>query len=129
MKSTAISIVIAGAFIGGAIFYTGVRSTGGDDTPANNVSIVDGKQIMEVSVQGGYRPRKSTAKAGVPTVLRFVTNNTYDCSAAVRIPSMGYSSFLPASGKTDVDLGSPKAGVLRGMCAMGMYVFEIDFQR
>ena len=118
MKSTAISIVIAGAFIGGAIFYTGVSSTGGDDTPANNVSIVDGKQIVEISVQGGYRPRKSTAKAGVPTVLRFVTNNTYDCSAAVRIPSMGYSSFLPASGKTDVDLGSRKAGGLRGMCGM-----------
>ena len=53
MKSTAFSIVIAGAFIGGAIFYTGVSSTGGDDTPANNVSIVDGKQIIEVSVKGG----------------------------------------------------------------------------
>ena len=128
MKSTAFSIVIAGAFIGGAIFYTGVSSTGGDDTPANNVSIVDGKQIVEISVQGGYRPRKSTAKAGVPTVLRFVTNNTYDCSAAVRIPSMGYSAFLPSTGKTDVDLGVQQAGVLRGSCGMGMYTFEIDFQ-
>jgi len=65
MKSTAISIVIAGAFIGGAIFYTGVSSTGGDDTPANNVSVVDGKQIVEISVKGGYRPQKSAAKAGV----------------------------------------------------------------
>ena len=67
MKSTAISIVIAGAFIGGAILYTGVRSTGTDDgsVQANNVSIVDGKQIVEVSVKGGYRPQKSAAKAGV----------------------------------------------------------------
>ncbi len=128
MKSTAISIVIAGALIGAAIFYTGVRSTGGTDVPANNVSIVDGKQIVEVSVQGGYRPRKSIAKAGVPTVLRFVTNNTYDCSSSVRIPSMGYSAFLPSTGKTDVDLGVQQAGVLRGSCGMGMYTFEIDFQ-
>ncbi len=128
MKSTGISIVIAGALIGGSILYTGVRSSGATDVPANNVSIVDGKQIVEVSVKGGYRPQKSVAKAGVPTVLRFVTNGTYDCSGAVRIPSMGYSAFLPATGKTDVDLGVQQAGVLRGMCAMGMYVFEIAFK-
>jgi len=65
MKSTAISIVIAGAFIGGAILYTGVRSSGVTDAPANNVSVVDGKQIVEISVKGGYRPQKSAAKAGV----------------------------------------------------------------
>ena len=130
MKSTGISIVIAGALIGGAILYTGVRSTGTDDgsVQANNVSIVDGKQIVEVSVKGGYRPQKSVAKAGMPTILRFATNSTYDCSGAVRIPSIGYSAFLPASGKTDVELGTPQAGILRGMCAMGMYVFEIDFK-
>src|SRR3989344_2693288 len=128
MKSTGISIVIAGALVAGAIFYTGVSSTGGTDVPVNNVSIVDGKQIVEESVKGGYRPQKSVAKAGVPTVLWFATNSTYDCSGAVRIPSMGFSTFLPATGKTDVELGTPQAGVLRGMCAMGMYVFEIAFQ-
>ena len=128
MKSTGISIVIAGALIGGAILYTGVRSSGTTDAPANNVSVVDGKQIVEVSVKGGYRPQKSLAKAGVPTTLRFATNSTYDCSGAVRIPSLGYSTFLPATGKTDVALGTPQAGILRGMCAMGMYVFEIDFK-
>ncbi len=128
MKSTGISIVIAGLVIGGAILYTGVRSSGATDTPANNVSIVDGNQIVEVSVKGGYRPQKSVAKAGVPTILRFATNSTYDCSGAVRIPSMGFSTFLPASGKTDVDLGTPQAGILRSMCAMGMDIFEIDFK-
>ena len=128
MKSTGISIVIAGALIGGAILYTGVRSSGTTDAPANNVSVVDGKQIVEVSVKGGYRPQKSVAKAGMPTILRFATNSTYDCSGAVRIPSIGYSAFLPASGKTDVELGTPQAGILRGMCAMGMYVFEIEFK-
>src|SRR3989344_9396885 len=128
MKSTGISIVIAGALVSVAILYTGVRSSGAADTPANNVELVDGKQIVEVSVKSGYRPQKSVAKAGVPTVLRFATNSTYDCSGAVRIPSMGYSTFLPATGKTDVDLGSPQAGILRGMCAMGMYVFEIAFK-
>jgi len=129
MKSTAISIVIAGAFIGGAILYTGVSSTGAaGDTPADNVTIVDEKQIIEISARGGYRPQKSAAKAGVPTIVRFVTNGTYDCSGAVRIPSIGFSTFLPASGKTDANLGVPQAGTVRGMCAMGMYTFEIEFK-
>ena len=129
MKSTAISIVVAGALIGGAILYTGISSTsGGSDTPANNVTIIEGTQIVEVSVQGGYRPKKSVAKAGVPTVLRFSTRNTYECSGAVRIPSMGFSTNLPPTGKTDVELGTPQAGVLRGLCVMGMYTFEIEFK-
>ena len=129
MKSTAISIVIAGALIGGAILYTGISSTGGGgDTPANNVQLVDGKQIVEVSVQGGYRPKKSGAKGGLPPILGFSAPNPYDCSGAVRTPSVGYSAFLPATGKTDVDLGTPQAGILRGMCVMGMYTFEIEFK-
>lgn len=128
MKSTAIAIVVAGALIGGAVLFSGVDSSGVVGTPANNVSIVDGKQIVEVSVKGGYRPQKSVAKAGIPTVLRFNTNGTYDCSSSVRIPSMGISKFLPPSGTTDIELGSSKVAVLRGMCGMGMYTFEVDFQ-
>lgn len=128
MKSTAVAIVIAGALIGGAILYTGVQSAGVGGIPANNVTIVDGKQIVDVSVKGGYAPRKSVAKAGIPTILRFSTNSTYDCSSSVRIPSLGISKFLPPSGNTDISLGNPDAGVLRGMCGMGMYTFEIDFQ-
>jgi plastocyanin domain-containing protein len=129
MKSTAIAIVVAGALIGGAVLFSGINSTGAGpaEASADNVSIVDGTQIVEVSVSAGYHPKKSLAKAGIPTVLRFSTNSTYDCSASVRIPSMGLSKFLPATGKTDLSLGTPQAGVLRGMCGMGMYTFEVDF--
>ena len=128
MKSTAFSIVFAGTLIGGAILYSGFGSSGAVDGPANNVNIVDGKQVVEISVKGGYRPQKSVAKAGVPTIVRLSTNGTYDCSSSVRIPSIGFSKFLPPSGTTDVDLGSPQAGVLRGMCGMGMYTFEVNFR-
>ena len=128
MKSTGISILIAGALIGGSILYTGVNSSDATDAPANNVLVLDGIQVVEISVRGGYHPQKSAAKAGIPTLLRFSTNGTYDCSGAVRIPSIGYSAFLPATGKTDASLGTPQAGVLRGSCGMGMYIFEIDFK-
>ncbi len=131
MKSTVIAIIVAAAIIGGAIIFTskGNSSQVADtSTNANNVSIVDGKQIVEVSAKGGYHPKNSIAKGGIPTVLRFTTNGTFDCSSSVRIPSMGISKNLPPAGSTDIDLGSPQVATLQGVCGMGMYSFQIDFQ-
>lgn len=128
MKSIVLSVVASIVIIGGAIYFTQ------SPTPANvggegvNVSIVDGKQIIEISAKGGYSPMKSTAKANIPTILRVSTNGTFDCSSAVRIPTMGISQNLPPSGTIDIDLGSPKVSVLDGTCGMGMYPFQIDFQ-
>jgi hypothetical protein len=98
---------------------------------SNNTPIVDtntNKQIIEIKAKGGYTPRKSIAKAGIQTILRFNTNGTFDCSSSVRIPSMNIFKNLPQSGVTDIDLGSQKAGTLKGSCGMGMYPFEIEFQ-
>lgn len=103
-------------------------SKAGNTAPANNVTVVDGKQIIDVQVKGGYQPKVSTAKAGIPTVLRFTTDSTFDCSSEVRIPSMGISQNLPQTGKTDVAIGTPTAAPLKGVCVMGMYSFEVDFQ-
>ena len=94
----------------------------------NNVTIVDGKQIIDLRAKGGYSPQKSVAKAGMPTIVRFTTNGNFDCSSSVRISSMNLSKNLALSGTTDIDLGSPKEGILHGSCGMGMYPFEIDFQ-
>lgn len=129
MKSNVLAGIVALIFVGGAILYASQSpSQGAAGVPVNNVSIVDGKQIVEVYAKGGYSPRKSIAKAGMPTILRFNTNGTYDCSSSVRIPSMGISTFLPPSGATDIDLGSPLAPTLQVVCGMGMYSFEIEFQ-
>jgi plastocyanin domain-containing protein len=128
MKSTIISIVVVIILIVGAFMLVrgGVKST--NDISVNNVSIVNGKQIIEIKAKGGYSPRTSIAKAGIPTILRFNTGGTFDCSSVVRIPSMNISKNLPAAGTTDIDLGSPKLGTLQGVCGMGMYPFQVDFQ-
>jgi plastocyanin domain-containing protein len=131
MKGIIISIIVAGAIIGGSIFLvsSGSASNGdaGTSAPANNVSVVDGKQIVEIRAKGGYQPRKSSAKAGLPTLIRFDTSGTFDCSSSVRIASLGISRGLPQTGQTDIDIGISKAGTLQGTCGMGMYPFEIDF--
>ena len=135
MKNTILAIIAATVLIVLALVLT--SSGGGNlkqntDTPAevasvNNVSVIDGKQIIEIQAKGGYTPRKSIAKAGIPTILRMNTKGTFDCSSFVRIPSMNISKSLPQSGVTDIDLGTQNAGTLNGSCGMGMYPFEIEF--
>jgi plastocyanin domain-containing protein len=129
MKSTIISVIVAVSLVGLAYFTTrGGSVSDANNTPANNVSIVDGKQIIEIKAKGGYTPRKSVAKAGMPTVIRFNTSGTFDCSASVRIPSMNINKILPQSGITDLDVGIQQVATLQGMCGMGMYPFEIEFK-
>jgi plastocyanin domain-containing protein len=128
MKATIISIIAAAILIGGAFMLTRTGSDTGQVANANNVSIVDGKQIIEISAKGGYQPRKSIAKAGIPTIIRFNTKGTFDCSSSVRIPSMNISKSLPQTGSTDIDIGSQQVATLQGTCGMGMYPFEVEFQ-
>jgi plastocyanin domain-containing protein len=96
--------------------------------PINNVSLSNGQQVVEIKAKGGYFPRVSTAKAGVPTVLKINTQGTFDCSSQVRIPSMNISKSLPPSGVTEIALGTLEEGVVQGTCGMGMYPFEINVQ-
>ncbi len=127
MKATIISIVIALVIITGAVFLTG-KSSPADAVNFNNVSIIDGKQIIEIRARGGYQPRKSLAKAGIPTILRFNTSGTFDCSSSVRIPSLNISKLLPQTGSTDIDIGTQTVATLKGTCGMGMYPFEVEFR-
>jgi plastocyanin domain-containing protein len=123
-----ISIILALVLIFFAINYSSKNNSGNKvEEPINNVSIVDGKQIIEIKAKGGYTPRKNIAKAGIPTIIRFNTKATFDCSSAVYVPSKKISVNLPATGSTDLDIGVMGEGVLEVTCGMGMYSFAIDF--
>lgn len=125
-KAIYISIIFVILLIMGVIFLT--KNNGGLEDNINNVSIVDGKQIIEIKAKGGYFPRKTNAKADIPTVLKVKTQSNFDCSSALVIPSLNYRTNLPLTGETLVDAGTQKAGTkLQGLCAMGMYYFVIEF--
>ncbi|MFA6397628.1 MAG: cupredoxin domain-containing protein [Candidatus Paceibacterota bacterium] len=141
-KKNLIPLIIVIVFIGGMIFLFSGKSSSDNQIPNNqnsnnsqtqgettdNVKIVDGKQIIEIKVKGGYTPRVTVAKAGIPTILRFETKGTFDCSAYIRIPSIGVGEMLLNSGTKDITIDNPEAGKLQGMCGMGMYQFEVDFK-
>ena len=129
-KSTPVAILIAAALIGGAIVFLAVNKNGGNNGSGsvNNVSTVDGVQVITISAKGGYSPRVTNARAGLPTIIKMDTLGTFDCSSAVAIPSLGYRDNLPPSGETLIDVPPQKAGTtMQGLCAMGMYNFTINF--
>jgi len=130
MKGTITSILVALVLIGGAFIFTrgNAKPVEQNTVSTNNVTIENGVQIVEINAKGGYSPRRSIAKAGVPTVLRVNTNGTFDCSSALRIPSLNISQNLPISGLTDIELPASQTGSLVGSCSMGMYRFEIVFE-
>ncbi len=129
MKGISVSIFIAILLIGGAYVLTKSDSVSVADTRIKeNVSLVDGKQIIEIDAKGGYSPKISLAKAGVPTILKINTRGTFDCSSALTIPSIGYSSNLPPSGTTEIEIPAQEVGsTLQGLCGMGMFNFQIKF--
>lgn len=99
------------------------------DEPAANVYIENDKQVIEISAKGGYTPRVTIAKAGLPTIVRIKTSGTFDCSSSLRIPLINYFKNLPPTGTTDIEVSAQSSGsTLRGLCSMGMYNFSIKFK-
>jgi plastocyanin domain-containing protein len=137
-KKNIIFAIIGIAVIGGIIILTNKKpeskvtyygnSTNNTVMTSTNVNTEGEKQIIEITAKGGYSPDETIAKAGVPTIIRVKTNNTFDCSAALRIKSLGYSKNLPATGTTDIEVPAQVAGTtLKALCSMGMYNFSIQF--
>lgn len=130
MSKYTIALIIIVLFGGGAILLAKQDAPARSTLPTgNNVSLVNGQQIVVLNAKGGYLPRVSVAKGGVATTLRVTTNATYDCSAVITIPALKHRSFLPTTGNTDIAIPAQAAGsVLKGTCGMGMYNFEIKFE-
>lgn len=133
MNKTVSIIITLALVVGiGIIFIGGSKSKNTDATAStqaaqNNVEMKDGVQYITIDAKAGYSPRLSAAKAGIPTKLIVRTNGTYDCSASLAIRSIGYQKILSNTGEETIDLGTPKAGPLQGVCGMGMYNFSINF--
>ncbi len=129
MNKTVYIIITIALVIGiGIVFLGGSKNNTETGGSVQNVEIRDGVQYVTINAKGGYSPKVSTAKAGIPTKLIVKTDGTYDCSASLVIRSVGFQKILAQTGEEVIDLGTPKAGQpLQGVCGMGMYNFLINF--
>ncbi|KKR79007.1 MAG: hypothetical protein UU24_C0019G0008 [Candidatus Nomurabacteria bacterium GW2011_GWA2_40_9] len=132
MSKNALSIVIVSIVLVLIFIFTfDAKSKAGDSSSTQsvqNVEVKNGVQYITINAKGGYSPRVSSAKAGIPTKIIIKTKDTYDCSALLVVRSAKFQKILPQSGETEIDLGTPKAGEpVQGVCGMGMYSFVVEF--
>jgi len=86
-----------------------------------------GAQRIVIDVHStGYQPGRVAVRAGAPTTLVLRTNNTQGCTRAIVFSSLGIQKTLPATGDTEIDLGTLSAGRYQYTCAMGMYSGSIE---
>ena len=127
-KTVSIIITLAIVVSIGIIFLGGSKSGNNSNEVARNSEIKGSVQYITINAKGGYSPRVSAAKAGIPTKLIVKTDGTYDCSASLVIRSLGFQKILAQTGEEVIDIGTPKAGQsLQGLCSMGMYNFQVQF--
>jgi plastocyanin domain-containing protein len=128
MNKTASIIFTLALVVGLGIIFLGGAKSQNSSTAIQNVEVRDGVQYVTINAKGGYLPGVSNAKAGITTKLVVKTKGTFDCSSSLVIKSIGYQKILPQTGNTEIDIGTPVAGVpLLGLCSMGMYNFSINF--
>ena len=128
-KVTIAACIIGISIIGATIVFARGSNTPTEVASVNNVTVAEGKQIIDITAKGGYAPRLTSAKADMPTTLRMKTDGTFDCSSGVTIPSIGYRKILPSTASTDIEVPPQKAGTtLDGVCVMGMYHFAVAFK-
>ena len=85
-------------------------------------TVVGQKQIATITVYAsGYEPQRMTLKAGIPTTLNLVTNNTQGCSRAIAFPTLKIQKVLPQTGTTRIELPALAKGKVPFSCSMGMF--------
>ncbi|HEY4504075.1 MAG TPA: cupredoxin domain-containing protein [Candidatus Paceibacterota bacterium] len=129
-----ISIIITLALVVGIgiIFFGSFKSENNSNASTDGITtnseIKNNIQYITINARGGYSPKVSMAKSGIPTKLIIKTNGTFDCSASLVIRSLGFRKILAQTGEEVIDIGIPKIGQpLQGICSMGMYNFLVKF--
>ena len=85
-----------------------------------------GHQVVNIVVDGGYRPATIRARAGMPIRLVFLRQDDDACFERVVFSSPRVDRHLSASDVTTVDLPGQEPGEVRFTCGMGRYRGRIE---
>ncbi|GAB4140434.1 MAG: hypothetical protein Fur0024_1690 [Patescibacteria group bacterium] len=90
----------------------------------------NGTQIITINVKNnGYSPNFIIAKAGIETIIRFKSKNSFSCGNSVEVPSFNFAKNLKPTDTYDMKIPPQKSGeIVKGRCSMGMYFFEVRFE-
>lgn len=88
-----------------------------------------GHQVIHVTVVGGYRPSRITARAGMPLRVVFHRRDRDACLERVVFSSPPLVRHLVDGAETTVELPAQPPGEVRFTCAMGRYHGRIRLVR
>ncbi|MDQ3502245.1 MAG: cupredoxin domain-containing protein, partial [Actinomycetota bacterium] len=87
---------------------------------ATDARVEGGRQVVDVTVKGGYSPSLIRVEAGTPVRLRFHRQENSDCTSRVVFPNLRKSASLEAFGMTTLDLEIAEPGEYSWACGMNM---------
>ena len=87
---------------------------------ATHAQVEGGRQVVDITVKGGYSPSFVRVEAGKPVRLRFDRQESSDCTARVVFPDLRKSASLAAFGTTTLDLDIAEPGEYSWACGMNM---------
>ena len=93
----------------------------GYQPPDPNVKMIDGKQVVDMSVMGiEYYPYQFTVVEGIPVEWRIDGRQAQGCAQVITAPSIGVTEFLPKNSIKTVTFTPQKPGTIPFSCTMGM---------
>jgi len=83
------------------------------------------KQIVEIVVDGGYKPGVIELERGVPTEIVFIRKDASACFEEVVLPDFGVRTHLPLNKPYTVTIDPKEAGEYKYACGMNMFFGKV----
>jgi plastocyanin domain-containing protein len=77
--------------------------------------------LIEVLVEGGYKPENIKVKMGKETAITFLRNDSSTCLEEVVIPEFRTKVYLPLGKPVTITINPKKKGEFEMHCGMNMY--------
>lgn len=109
-------LVVAGslaAAAGTTYFFFGPRKQ-------TEAQLIEGRQEIDLTVDGGYRPDRIAVKAGVPLRVNVLRADSSACAEVITFGDLGVSRSLPVGRVSAIDLPPLAAGEYEFTCGMNM---------
>ncbi len=125
---SAVLVIILGIWnIPNGFALTGTTFSFGDSSDSSappgleNVEIIDGVQIIEMTVQGyDYYPHEFTIYEDMPVEWRIDGSGAAGCGRVLSAPSIGIMEYLSSEDITIIEFTPSSVGEIPFSCSMGM---------